>query len=71
MECKNCDGPAHPATGHHLGGESWLCGICAGRFLAWVIRHTGKKAARRQRKQGFEVSFYQAAATSIRPEEGR
>jgi hypothetical protein len=68
VTCATGDHPAHPATGHHLGGKAWLCGPCAGRFFAWVVRHT----ARRNRpgklnKEAHTLSFYDYAATSIKP----
>jgi hypothetical protein len=68
--CCNCGGPWHEATGHVLGAErpTVLCGPCAGRYFGWVLGHTRKKASKRQRRDGDVVSFYQAAATSIKPE---
>ena len=61
MTCMACKGPFHPATGHQFSKTATLCGPCAGRFFAWVIRHT------RRRWSG--ADFYAAAATSIRPRE--
>jgi hypothetical protein len=69
VRCATGDHPAHAATGHFLGGTSWLCGPCAGRFFAWVVRHTAqRKRAGRLNKDAARVSFYDHAATSIKPE---
>jgi hypothetical protein len=56
--CSVCQGPYHPATGHAWSQETVLCGPCAGRFFAWVVRHTS-------RRWGGQ-SFYEAAASSVK-----
>lgn len=68
MRCCNCGGPAHPATGHCLSAALWLCGPCAGRFWAWVVRHTRSKAKRGRAPTA--QGFYEAAATSVRAPSG-
>lgn len=64
MRCFACGGPYHPATGHVFLPEVAYCGICAGRFFAWVIRHTSTKSVRprpgREARTG--ESFYEAAS---------
>lgn len=59
IRCANCGGPHHPATGHAFTATTVLCGPCAGRFWAWVVRHTA-------RRYGAAASFYTHAATSVR-----
>jgi len=66
MRCSNCQGPWHPATGHAFSASTVACGPCAGRFWAWVVRHTNGKGARRSRKVPVARGFYESAATSIR-----
>lgn len=66
MECANCKGPAHPASGCQFSAHTILCHVCAGRFWAWVVSHTNKKARRKSRNV-CAVSFYEAAATSVKP----
>lgn len=57
MKCCNCGGIYNEATGHCLSAQSRLCHVCAGRFLAWVITHTGRRWG--------GLSFYDYAATSV------
>ena len=58
--CSTCSGPFHEATGHCFTARTRLCGICAGRFWGWVLRHT--------KRRWTGVSFYDHAAA--RREEG-
>jgi len=64
--CSACGGPYHPATGHAFTPTCAICHRCAGAFFAWVVRHTQSKA---KRKGGVStaLSFYEHAATLIRP----
>jgi hypothetical protein len=63
MNCYQCGATWHPATGHVLAKETYLCGPCARRFFAWMAAHM-------QRRWGGH-DFYAAAATSIRAGEFR
>ena len=58
MQCLQCKGPWHPATGHVFTPEARLCGPCARQFFSWM------RATLRRRCNGHEL--YAAAATSIR-----
>jgi hypothetical protein len=67
MRCATCQGPAHPATGWFLSPTTLLCGPCAGRFGAWLVQWTSKRKRLDKANRGAGlVSFYEAAATSIR-----
>lgn len=68
--CCSCGGPFHPATGHRLSLRLGQCARCAGQFFAWVVGHTSKKARRARNGFRSEVSFYEAAATSVKAKEG-
>ena len=66
--CSTCHGPFHEATGHAFTATCQLCHCCAGRFFAWVVRHTSRREGKKggKRKHPCSVSFYEAAATSVR-----
>lgn len=67
MRCQECQGPFHPATGCQFTETAGLCHVCAGRFWAWVVRQTSRREGTRGgRRVPCSVSFYDAAATSVR-----
>lgn len=61
-ECTACHGVYHPATGHAFSATAQLCGPCARHYLRWLKGHLSRTWAK--------ASFYEYAATSIKPETG-
>lgn len=60
MKCFSCPGPYHPSTGHYdTKYDIAFCGVCYGRFVRWLHGHL--------KHQWSGASFYEEAATSIRP----
>ncbi len=45
--CKDCGGPAHPATGCQYTATYITCGPCTKRAWDWVKSHTNSKGARK------------------------
>jgi hypothetical protein len=62
-KCSACGGPFHPDTGHHPPGHDdvRVCGPCTHHFVDWLKVHTKGKYGHPK------ASFYDAAATSIKP----
>jgi hypothetical protein len=60
-KCSACGGPFHPATGHYHQADVRVCGPCMRHFVDWVKTHTKGKYGHPK------SSFYDAAATSIKP----
>jgi hypothetical protein len=65
-KCSACGGPFHPETGHHPPGHDdvRVCGPCTHHFVDWLKVHTKGKYGHPK------ASFYDAAATSIKPGDG-
>lgn len=60
MKCFSCPNPYHPATGHYdKRYDIVFCGACYRRFVKWLAGHL--------KRQWSGASFYEEAATSIRP----
>jgi hypothetical protein len=64
MQCNACPNPYHPATGHRLGPNTVLCGICARDFIKWI---KAREANMGRPWRGANCSFTEAALTSIVP----
>ena len=62
LKCIKCFGPFHSATGHIFNSEARFCGICAGRFFAFVIYqkhgwHYSSKKKQMVRHEKFKRKF--------------
>jgi hypothetical protein len=63
-KCSACKGPFHPSTGHQPIEGVRVCGPCTHRLVDWLKVHTKGKYGHPK------ASFYDAAATSIKPGDG-
>ena len=59
LKCASCDGPYHPATGHYISRKNdvCLCGICAGKFLAWKLRGLGVSVKKNKCRGGIRKRY--------------
>ncbi len=55
--CRDCGGPAHPATGCQYAPDYIVCGPCAREAWAWYVRFVNSKGGRSG------VWFYEHAAS--------
>lgn len=65
-KCSACGGPFHSSSGGHPPGydDVRVCGPCSKHFVTWLKSHLKGKYGHPK------ASFYDAAATSIKPGDG-